>query len=601
MKRMLVWLSLAVLLLPRLALAEVDPLVREAEARRIAVMQSVEPSVVAIFSADGGGGGSGVIITPDGYALSNFHVTKPSGAWMKCGLADGSYLDAVLVGLDPTGDVALIKLLGREKFPFAEMADSDRMRVGQWVFAMGNPFLLATDFRPTVTYGIVSGIHRYQPPAGSFLEYADCLQIDASINPGNSGGPLFNSDGKLIGINGRGSFEKRGRVNVGVAYAISINQIKKFLGALRGGRVVDHASLGAVVASDGEGRVVISDILETSDAYRRGLRYGDEVLSFAGRPIRTVNAFKNALGVLPDGWRVPLEYRRRGETQRVFVRLTRMHTEAELAQVVAGPGVPDPDKPNDEEEGGPKLPKLPEGDREKEAPPEGEHPVPKQLPIGGGRQAKEMPQAVKALYAERDGFANFHFNEVELARVLKSLYGQGDFAPWTGAWRLKGELATAGDAEFTLDDKTVKAVLPGGQLRLDISDDLTAARDPADSGGLMAALHFWRQLLLRGPAGFDQLAYQGEAPLPIGDALYDVLLGQAAGTRARCYLDKQSGRLAALELFLAADEDPCELYFRAYHDQEGRAIPGEIECRYGDEIYGVFHFPEFAVLKQSER
>src|ERR1019366_9381611 len=96
------------------------------------------------------------------------------------------------------------------------------------------------------------GVHRYQPPAGIFLEYTDCIQIDTSINPGNSGGPLFNMDGELIGINGRGSFEKRGRVNSGVGYAISINQIKNFLGHLRSGLETDHATLGASMESEGE-------------------------------------------------------------------------------------------------------------------------------------------------------------------------------------------------------------------------------------------------------------------------------------------------------------------------------------------------------------
>ena len=118
---------------------------------------------------------------------------------------------------------------------------------------MGNPFLLATDFQPTVTSGIISGVHRYQFPAGTLLEYADCLQTDASINPGNSGGPLFNGQGQVVGINGRCSFDKRGRVSVDVGYAISINQIKNFLGVLHSGRIVDHATLGARVASDDAG------------------------------------------------------------------------------------------------------------------------------------------------------------------------------------------------------------------------------------------------------------------------------------------------------------------------------------------------------------
>ena len=175
--------------------AEPPAEVLAAETQRIAVMAKASGSVLAIFDAAGQGGGSGVVITADGYALSNFHVTHPCGNAMKCGMSDGQVYDAVIVGLDPTGDVALIKLLGRDDFPHAELGDSDRLRTGDWVFAMGNPFLLATDFQPTVTSGIISGVHRYQFPDGTLLEYADCLQTDASINPGNSGGPLFNGQG----------------------------------------------------------------------------------------------------------------------------------------------------------------------------------------------------------------------------------------------------------------------------------------------------------------------------------------------------------------------------------------------------------------------
>ncbi|GIS58719.1 MAG: hypothetical protein CM1200mP2_09440 [Planctomycetaceae bacterium] len=109
----------------------------------------------------------------------------------------------MIVGIDPTGDVALVKLLGRDDFPHAQLGDSDKLKVGDWTFAMGNPFLLATDFQPTVTYGIVSGLHRYQYPGpGTILEYTDCIQVDTSINPGNSGGPLFSAGGQLVGING---------------------------------------------------------------------------------------------------------------------------------------------------------------------------------------------------------------------------------------------------------------------------------------------------------------------------------------------------------------------------------------------------------------
>src|SRR4029077_9468905 len=139
-----------------------------------------------------------------------------------------------------------------QKFPFAVMGDSDKVHEGDWSIAMGNPFLLATDFTPTVTFGLVSGVNRYQPPAGIILEYTDCIQFDTSINPGNSGGPLFNMDGEVIGINGRGSFDKRGRVNSGAGYAISSNQIKNFMGHLRAGLDADHATLGAFIENKSE-------------------------------------------------------------------------------------------------------------------------------------------------------------------------------------------------------------------------------------------------------------------------------------------------------------------------------------------------------------
>ena len=309
----------------------VDPAVLEAQKKRVEVVEKVAPAVVAIFGPGGGGGGSGVLISKDGYVLTNFHVTQGSGDYMQCGLNDGKLYDGIVVGIDPTGDVAMIKLLGRNDFPTAPLGDSDKLQAGDWSFAMGNPFLLATDFRPTLTFGIISGVHRYQYPAGTILEYTDCIQTDTSINPGNSGGPLFNMDGELVGINGRGSFEKRGRVNSGAGYAISINQIKHFMEHLKSGRIVDHATLGATVYARDDGAVVVDQILEESEAYRRGLRADDEIVSFGGRSIRSVNQFKNILGIYPKGWKIPLVYRRDGEKHTIYPRLRGLHHKSEFA------------------------------------------------------------------------------------------------------------------------------------------------------------------------------------------------------------------------------------------------------------------------------
>jgi serine protease Do len=166
-------------LLGPVAALSADPAVLESQQRRIDLIERISPAVVAIFSSDSQGGGSGVLISRDGYVVTNFHVVQGLGPFMKCGLNDRRIYDAVRVGIDPTGDLAVIKLLGRDDFPHAVLADSDTVRVGDEAYAVGNPFLLATDLQPTVTYGMVSGVHRYQYPAGTFLEYTDCLQVDA--------------------------------------------------------------------------------------------------------------------------------------------------------------------------------------------------------------------------------------------------------------------------------------------------------------------------------------------------------------------------------------------------------------------------------------
>src|SRR5438874_762373 len=331
---------------------DVNPAVKSAEAQRVAVIEKARPSVVAIFGPGGQGGGSGVLIDKDGYALTNFHVVEGAGPVMQCGLPDGVLYDAALVGLDKVGDVALIKLLPQEDgkdFPAAVLGDSDKVKAGDWSLAMGNPFLLATDFTPTVTYGLVSGVHRYQYPEASkgLLEYTDCIQVDTSINPGNSGGPLFNLAGELIGINGRISLQKRDRINSGVGYAISINQIKNFLGRLRAGLECDHATTGFRVESEADegtgARMLIRSVLENSDAHRRGVEPDDELVSFAGRPMTSVNQYKNVLGVFPKGWRVPLVYRRGNDKREILVRL--MQLQQQQVQDKTGKPKPPPGPP----------------------------------------------------------------------------------------------------------------------------------------------------------------------------------------------------------------------------------------------------------------
>ena len=120
-------------------------------------------------------------------------------------------------------------------------------------------------FTNSVTSGVISALGRSlvvsDPISGDRRRLRNLIQTDAAINPGNSGGGLFDASGRLIGVNGRASFEKRGRVNVGVGYAISANQVRNFLGCLKGGRIVDHATLGAVVATSADGQVVVTAVV----------------------------------------------------------------------------------------------------------------------------------------------------------------------------------------------------------------------------------------------------------------------------------------------------------------------------------------------------
>ncbi len=581
--------------------------VLKAEAERIAVMDKAKDSVLAIFAATGRGGGSGVVISPDGHALTNFHVAKPSGNAMKCGMADGQLYDAVIVGVDPTGDIALVKLFGRDDFPHAELGDSDQVQVGDWCFAMGNPFMLATNLQPTVTYGIVSGVHRYQYPAGTLLEYADCIQTDASINPGNSGGPLFDAKGRLIGINGRGSFEKRGRVNVGVAYAVSVNQIKNFLGSLRGGRIVDHATLGAQVASDDQGRVVVTEIFEQSDAYRRGLRYDDEIVSFGGRTISTPNGFKNVLGILPKGWRVPLSFRREGKRYDVLVRLRGVHGREELLKKAAGRprNVPMPiPKPGEE-------PKPGEKRKPGEKPqPDQPQPKPRKIPVPrpGGRRPVQltprkvpMPEVIKKHFEAKRGYANYYYNKLNRDRVWGAWNARADFKALRGTWTLAGKLGDGGgEFSFQLTDTEGLLKVPAGESKWVAGDDFGSSLAPPLSGGLLAALNLWRRLAVVGPDEFGEVAYLGTRPLAGREGLLDVLVGLYKGVECQFLFDPAQGHLLALEMFPEEDVDPCEVYFSGYREFEGRFLPARMEVRVGDDPYGVFNLNQFNFEKAEQ-
>ncbi len=587
-----------------------------AQRSRQASMAKASQATIAVFGLDGGGGGSGVIITPDGYALTNFHVTSACGDHMRCGLSDGRMVDAVIVGIDATGDVSLIKLLGSDDFPTAPLADSDQVRVGQWCFAAGNPFGLATNLQPTISLGVVSGTGRYQYPAGTLLEYSDCIQTDAAINPGNSGGPLFNLDAEVIGINGRCSFEKRGRVNVGVGYAISINQIKNFLGMLRSGRLVDHATLGATVATDESGKVLISNLLSGSDAYRRGLRYGDQLISFAGREINTTNDFKNVLGTLPKDWRVPMTIKREGKSETLLVRLMGVHTEGILAKLVAGESAEDPrkEKPSEKRRGKRPGDKNPE-DKPKDGKPEEGKPGDKhqhdeddKLSKAAERKAEEAAddspapgrpdfKLVKSMLERREGFANYYFNRLERQQVWARIQKLGDFSKgldrrWEFSGKLGGETTAS---SLSISPAMGKVQVGRRAVESLLTDELAALVDKNQEEGLLVAMRAWQQLLQEGPERLGSTMYLGTAPIyPTLNSnemlICDCLQADWYDCMVRFYVPVGSNEIRAIEVTGDNTTDPVEVILDAYQEIDGRKWPGRARLQYGTEPRFVLTF-----------
>lgn len=560
-----------------------DKAVQSAEAKRIAAIEKVRPTVTAVFGPGGGGGGSGVVISPDGYCLTNFHVAQPCGNFLYCGLADGTLYEAVIVSNDPVGDVALIKLIPKEAgkpFPYAAMGDSDKVQMGDWAIAMGNPFLLATDFTPTVTFGIISGTHRYQGPAGIILEYTDCLQTEASINPGNSGGPLFNLNGEIIGINGRGSFEKRGRVNSGAGYAISINQIKNFMGHFKAGLNVDHATLGAIVKTEDDGRMRVTKMLEASDAFRRGMREGDELLSFAGRSIGSVNQYKNVLGIYPKGWRLPMTFLHM-ETDGDTIG-TRRESLVRLAGVQAREVKEDGSRKDREQPNRPPATQAP------------------------------TSHAGRKLFRKKAGFTNYFFNELEQARVLKALDSLGKFNDLAGVWNFAGEVERPikNPFVFVIDDKQVSIKIDKAESIIEplkageTPENLSA---PAGSGGLAMTLYHWRRMLIQRDKGFDAaFFYAGTEPFyPSGQSkdmvLTDVLQTEYAATTCKWYFDITNGKLLGCECWLIPDTDPCELSFFDYKPEGSVQLPGRILVRHADRDFGYYRIDKSTLAKGAAR
>lgn len=266
--------------------------------------------------------GSGVIVdSKNGYIITNNHVVEDADE-LKVILGDRREFDGTVVGTDPQSDLAVIKIDG-DNLPSAKLGDSDSIRVGQWAIAIGNPFGLTQ----TVSVGVISAVGRANV---GVAQYEDMIQTDAAINPGNSGGPLVNIKGEIIGIN-TAIFTRSGGYQ-GIGFAIPVNMVKFIMRDLIEKGKVTRGWLGVVIqdinpaladsfnVSVTEG-VIISDVQENSPAEKGGIKAGDIVVEYNGKPVRDVNHLRNIVAQTKAGEKAEVKVLRDGKEKTLTIEI----------------------------------------------------------------------------------------------------------------------------------------------------------------------------------------------------------------------------------------------------------------------------------------
>ncbi len=278
--------------------------------------------------------GSGFIITEDGFIVTNYHVVE-GATEVKVVLKDGSEYKAKVYGTDPKTDIALLKIDPKGKrLPTVKFGDSDKLKVGEWVLAIGNPFGLSY----TVTAGIVSAKGRVIGEG----PYDNFIQTDASINPGNSGGPLVNMKGEVVGINT--AIIKNAQ---GIGFAIPINLARAVIEQLKEhGRVIRgwlgvyiqdvRPDLAKAMHLPVKRGAIITKVMPKSPAERAGLKRGDVILEFNGKEVKNSHQLSIYVSSTKPGTRVPLKILRNGEERTVWVRIGELKEKGRHGGVVTG-------------------------------------------------------------------------------------------------------------------------------------------------------------------------------------------------------------------------------------------------------------------------